>query len=98
MGDTLIKCVEETYLDSVVTPKNRMDAEVYRCIESASKAVGALQYAVFEDRNLNIIAKKPVYQPCELHVLMYGSECWVPLHLMHSIIAASALSSPTGRI
>ena len=79
-SDGLIECVEDfTYLGSAVTPNARMDAEVDRRLASASKAFGALRKAVFKDRNLNITTKRQVYQACVLSVLLYGSECWVPL-------------------
>ena len=81
VGDSLIECVEDfTYLGSVVTPNARMDAEVDRRITSGCKAFGALRKAVFKDRDLNITTERQVYQACVLSVLLYGSECWVPLH------------------
>ena len=80
VGTSMIECVDAfTYLGSVVTSNARMDAEVDRRIASASRAFGALRQAVFKDRNLNITTKQRVYQACVLSVLLYGSECWVPL-------------------
>ena len=74
VGDSMIE-----YFGSVVTPNARMDAEVDRHIASASKAFGTLHKAVFKDRNLNITTKRQVYQACVLSVLLYRSECWMPL-------------------
>ena len=80
VGTSMIECVDAfTYLGSVVTSNARMDAEVDRCIASASRAFGALRQAVFKDSNLDITTKRRVYQTCVLSVLLYGSECWVPL-------------------
>ena len=80
VGTSMIECVDAfTYLGSVVTSNARMDAQVDRRIASASRAFGALCQAVFKDRNLNITTKQRVYQACVLSVLLYGSECWVPL-------------------
>ena len=80
VGNDLIECVESfTYLGSVVIPNARIDAEVDRRIACASRAFGALRQAVFKDKNLTITTKRRVYQACVLSVLLYGSECWVPL-------------------
>ena len=73
-GDSLIE-----YFGSVVTPNAKMDAEVDRHIASASKAFSTLSKAVFKDRNLNITTKRHVYQACVLSLLLYRSECWMPL-------------------
>ena len=80
MGNDVVECVEDfTYLGSSVTPNARIDAEVDRRLASASKAFGALRHAIFKDRGLSITTKRHVYQACVLSVLLYGSECWVPL-------------------
>ena len=81
VGNSMIKCVESfTYLGSAVSSNVKMDVEVDRRIASAFKAFGALCQAVFRDKNLSITTKRRVYQACVLSVLLYGSECWVPLH------------------
>ena len=80
MGNDVVECVEDfTYLGSSVTPNARIDAEVDRRLVSASKAFGALRHAIFKDRGLSITTKQHVYHACVLSVLLYGSECWVPL-------------------
>ncbi len=48
-------------------------------IARASKPFGALRKAVFQDKNLTLVTKRKVYQGCVLSVLLYGSECWIPL-------------------
>ena len=80
MGNDVVECVEDfTYLGSSVTPNAKIDAEVDRRLASASKAFGALRHAIFKDRGLSITTKRHIYQACVLSVLLYGSECWVPL-------------------
>ena len=56
-----------------------MDPDIDRRIANASKAFGALRRAVFKDRHLSLRTKRRVYQTCVLPVLLYGSECWMPL-------------------
>ena len=67
------------YLGSLVSQDGRSHEEVDQRIAQASKAFGALRCAVFKDNNLSIKTKRAVYQACVLSVLLYGSECWVPL-------------------
>ncbi len=50
-----------------------------RRIALASRAFGALRKAFFLDRNLRLDTKRRIYQACVLYVLLYGSECWIPL-------------------
>jgi len=84
VGDGEIENVEKfTYLGSLITNNGRMDAEVDRRIASASKAFGALRYAVFKDRHLNTNTKRKVYGACVLSVLLYSSECWTLLRKHH---------------
>ena len=45
-------------------------------IANASKA---LKRAVFKDKHLTAATKRLIYNVCVLSVLLYGSECWVPL-------------------
>ncbi len=76
--DGEIDVVEEfPYLGSIIAANGKMDADVERRIAQASRAFGALRKAVFLDRNLR--QKRKVYEACVLSVLLYGSECWVPL-------------------
>ena len=67
------------YLGSLISENGQVDAEIDRCIARASKAFGALNRAVFRDRNLSVNTKRQVYQACVLSVLLYGSKCWTPL-------------------
>ena len=75
-----IESVDEfPYLGSMITASGRMDVDVEKRIAQASRAFGALRKAVFMDRDLKLETKRKIYQACVLSVLMYGSECWVPL-------------------
>ena len=67
------------YLGSLMSEDGRSHEEVDRRIAGASRAFRALRRAVFKDSNLSIQTKRAVYQACVLAVLLYGSECWVPL-------------------
>ena len=44
-------------------------------LSQASRAFGALQKAVFMDRDLKLETKCSVCRVCVLYVLLYGSEC-----------------------
>ena len=33
----------------------------------------------FRDKNLTLNTKRKVYQACVLSILLYGTECWIPL-------------------
>ncbi len=78
--DGEIDVVEEfPYLGSILTDNGKMDADVERRLAQASREFGALRKAVFLDRNLRLQTKRKVYEACVLSVLLYGSECWVPL-------------------
>ena len=57
----------------------RTHVEVDKRIANASKAFGALRRAVFKDAHLSVATRRSVYRACVLSVLLYGSECWVPL-------------------
>ena len=46
---------------------------------SGSKAFGALRKSVFLDKSLSLVTKWRLYNACVLSVLLYGSECWIPL-------------------
>ena len=56
-----------------------MDPDIERRIAQASKAYGALRTAVFRNRDLLVKTKRKIYEACVLSVLLYGSECWIPL-------------------
>ena len=67
------------YLGSLISENGQIDAEIDRRIAGVSRAFGALNRAVFRDRNLSVNTKRLVYQACVMSVLLYGSECWTPL-------------------
>ena len=76
----LIEWVSEfPYLGSLIAVSGRMDVEIEKRLASSSKAFGALWQAVFKDAHLSLNTKRQVYRACVLSVLLYGSECWVPL-------------------
>lgn len=69
------------YLGTVVIQDGQSHVEVDNRIASASKAFGALRRAVFKDKHLSGTTKRRIYNTCVLPVLLYGSECWVPLRI-----------------
>ena len=80
------------YLGSLISENGQIDAEIDRRIAGASRAFGALNRAVFRDRNLSVNTKRLVYQACVMSVLLYDSECWTPLK--RHLEEAQLLSSP----
>ena len=70
---------EFPYLGSLIAESGRAYEEVDRRIACASRAFGALRQPIFEDPNLSITTKRYIYRACVLSVLLYRSECWVPL-------------------
>ena len=79
-GEVNVVC-EFPYLGSLIADSGRMDMDVDRRVAQASKAFGALRKSVFMDKNLSLATKRKVYNACVLSVLLYGSECWVPLRM-----------------
>ena len=80
VGGAEIESVEVfQYLGSQVDHTGRATVDVEKRIAQASKAYGALKKAVFQDHDLTISTKRKIYHACVLSVLLYGSECWVPL-------------------
>ena len=76
----IIEWVSEfPYLGSLIAEDGRSHVEVDKRIANASKAFGALKRAVFKDAHLSVATKRSVYRACVLSVLLYGSECWIPL-------------------
>ena len=79
-GNNTIESVSEfPYLGSMTEASSRMDSDVANRITQASKAFGALRRSVFEDKELTLQTKKKIYQACVLSVLLYASDCWIPL-------------------
>ena len=80
LDDGSIELVKEfPYLGSLMAENGRLNLEVDKRIANASKAFGALRRAVFLDSHLSLATKRSIYRACVLSVLLYGSECWVPL-------------------
>ncbi len=77
-GGEIAGVEEFPYYGSTVAASGRMDADVDKRIAPASKAFGALRKAVFLNKNLRLETKRK-YQACVLSVLLYSSECWIPL-------------------
>ena len=78
LDDGSIEWVSEfPYLGSLMAESGRSHMEVDKRI--ASKAFGTLRRAVFKDDHLSVVTKRNVYRARVLSVLLYGSECWVPL-------------------
>ena len=67
------------YLGSVVSSNGRTDAVVDSHAASTFKDFGALQHAIFKDRNLTNNTKWQEYEVRALSILIYGAECWIPL-------------------
>ena len=70
---------EFPYLGSMIAASGRIDADVENRTAKASRAFGALRKAVFLDKALSLCTKRKVYQACAMSVLLYGTQCWVPL-------------------
>ena len=81
LGGVDIVCVDEfRYLGSSIHHSGRSTDEVDARVAAASCACGALQKSVFAVRYLDIHIKRCVFNACVLSLLLYGSECWTPLH------------------
>ena len=78
-GSTVEHVSQLPYLRSLIAESGRSHEEVDRRIARASRDVGTLRRAVFKDSNLSVKTKRSVYNACVMSVLLYGSECWVPL-------------------
>ena len=75
-----INSVDEfQYLGSRIAASGRMDGDVEMRIAQASKAFGALCKAVFMDKNLTLYTKRMIYNTYVPSILLYGSECWIPV-------------------
>ena len=70
---------EFPYLGSLIADSGRMDVDMDRQVAQASKAFGARRKSVFLDKSLSLATKRRLYNACVLSVLLYGSECWIPL-------------------
>ena len=80
LDDGCIEWVSEfPYLGSLIAESRRTQVKVDKRIANASKAFRALRRAVFKDAHLSVATKRSVYRVCVLSVLLYGSECWIPL-------------------
>ena len=89
------------YLGSTIQSSGRAEVDVGRRLAQASKAFGALHKAVFGNKDLTLKIKHTIYQACVLPVLLYGSECWIPLrrdlrrlNTFHHRCVRTVLASP----
>ena len=79
-NDCAVEWVSEClYFGSVVAQDGRSHIVVDKRIANESKAFGALRQAVFKNKHLIVATMRRIYNACMLSVLLYGSECWVPL-------------------
>ena len=72
---------EFPYHGSLIAESGRAHKEVDRRIASSSRVFGALRRPIFVDPDLSITIKRYIYRACVLSVLLYESECWVPLKI-----------------
>lgn len=80
LGNGQVEWVDDfPYLGFLIHAGGRIHEEVDRRIACASRAFGALRRPVFGDADLSVTNKRRLYDACVLSVLLYGSECWVPL-------------------
>ena len=79
VGDIVESVADFRYLGAIVHTDGRSAHEIKSRIAGASRAFGALRRTVFMDRNLSVATKCQVYEACVVSLLLYCSECWVPL-------------------
>lgn len=70
------------YLGSLLHQKCRDAADVDERIKKAGGAFAALRGCVFDDRRVNLTAKRAVYVSLILAILLYSSECWCLTEVM----------------
>ena len=70
-----LRCTDSfTYLGSTVTNINPCNLEIERCVQSASKAFGALQKCLWSHHDVKLHTKIKVYNTAILPVLLYSTE------------------------
>ncbi len=80
IGDSTVEHVDAfRYLGSQVDSTGRSSLDICTRVATASKAFGALRQPVFKNVHLSIATKRHVFSACVLSLLLYSSECWVPL-------------------
>ena len=81
VSDIVESVADFRYLGAIVHTDGRSAHDIKSRIAGASRAFGALRRTVFMDRNLilSVATKRQVYEACVVSLLLYGSECWVPL-------------------
>ena len=67
------------YFGSIISTDGRCHRYIKSRISSASRAMGALRRPVFADSNLSLHVKRIVFEACVVALLLYGSECGVPV-------------------
>ena len=70
---------EFRYLGTNIHADGRCSRDIESRIAAASRAFGVLSRPVFRDNNLTLATKRTVFEACVLSLLLYASECWVPL-------------------
>lgn len=90
LGNGQVEWVDDfPYLGFLIHAGGRIHEEVDRRIACASRAFGALKRPVFGDADLSVTTKWRL--ACVLSVLLYESECWVPLR--GSVLASTFCGS-----
>ena len=75
-----INSVDEfQYLGYRFAASERIDGDVEIRVAQASRAFDAHRKANFMDKNLTLYTKRMIYNASVFSVLLYGSECWIPL-------------------
>ena len=78
-GGYVTFCEEFRYLGSVIATDAADAADIKSRVASATRAFGALRACLFANKDISFKAKKMAYEALVLSILLYGSECWVPL-------------------
>jgi len=78
-GGYVTFCEEFRYLGSIIAEDAQDETDIQSRVKSATKAFGALSQCVFRNPHITMKAKKTTYEALVLSIMLYGSECWVPL-------------------
>lgn len=78
-GGYVTFCKEFRYLGSVIANDAADAADIKSRVNSAHRAFGALRACLFSNKDISFKAKKMAYETLVLSILLFGSECWVPL-------------------
>ena len=84
LGDEVLRYVDRfTYLGGVYTNGGGADEDINRRLSKARPAFRMLE-PVWRSSQYCCIRKIRLYQSCVVSVLLYGSECWKMMTLMHA--------------